>query len=1068
MIKTLVILLAVLLMGASLAADASESMVYQAGSEQNFRPYAFTDSDGQPTGFGPELLRAVAREMDIPLQITPGPWDTLWRKLVAGKLDVLPVVARTAGREPLVDFGLPHTETFDAFFVRQGHPPIKDLAAAAGKKIAVLRSDAAHHQLLEHRIAATVIPVDSIAEGLRQVAAGKYDAMLCSKVIGVLERQEADIQGVTAGPLIPDYKRTFSFAVRKGNTELLEKLDQGLRIIKASGEYERIYRRWLGGDLSESAWWQKTFWQVIGMLGVIVLIMVTGIVTRQALRMDRLQVQNSSPQSPRTFTLAWAWRYALAFLAVTLGGIMYVGLSSWAGSKLTAYVTFYPAILIAALLGGIGPGLFATFFAGSVLEIWILPPPGELAVISKIDQIQLLMFASIGVLMTAVAELSRRNRAKAAAFDRAEALKASEERYRQVVENAMDGIFLADLQGRYQDVNSAGAAMLGYSREEICQLSIADVIAPEDKVRLEEEALRLAGGGPHCSEWKILRRDGSTFVGEVVGRRLPNGRLLGILRDVSERNAMQEALANAKETADRANRAKSVFLANMSHEMRTPLNAIIGLSHLLRGDLDGHPASSRIDQLITASDHLMGLINDVLEFSRIEAGQLVLDINDFCLDDVLKRVVEVLAWPARNKLLQLETEIAADLRKSSFRGDALRLAQVLINLGGNAVKFTDYGSVRLIIEAGEQTAQGTPLQFTVTDTGIGISVEDQQRLFAPFSQVVTEQTRDKGGSGLGLVISQQIVTAMGGRIDVVSIPGTGSSFGFEIVLPPATGQLIAVTANTRRSFSGRRILMAEDDLLSQEIFFEMLENLGCAVEVASDGSEAVELARGGDYDLILMDMRMPRMDGLTAATTIRGLPRHRHTPIVALSANAFGEDRARCLEAGMDGHVAKPVTPERLAAALSQWIPEISAPAEHTHFENSLSRALRDIPCLDIDERRWQGADDVQAYFDLLKRFVLQGQEQMEALRHSIAEGNLPLARDIAHQLKGIAGLLKARTIADLALRTETSLRLSEPLAAVTDNVAACGAALLELTAALGSLSATDHGSSDEDEMWTA
>ena len=256
--------LALATLASSEAAAASPPV--QAGSELDFRPYCFTDKEGQPTGFGVELLKAVAGKMGLHLQVTPGPWDTVWNRLVAGQIDVLPVVARTQGREPLVDFSLPHTETFDAFFVAEGRPPIQSLAAAKGKEIVVLRSDAAHHELLERHFDGTVIPVASIANGLRLIASGKHDAFLCSKLIAVLEREQFGIKGITAGPPIPDYKRTFSFAVRKGNAELLEKLNQGLLIIKASGEYDQIYRRWLTVEEPWRKWLPYFKWTLAGLV----------------------------------------------------------------------------------------------------------------------------------------------------------------------------------------------------------------------------------------------------------------------------------------------------------------------------------------------------------------------------------------------------------------------------------------------------------------------------------------------------------------------------------------------------------------------------------------------------------------------------------------------------------------------------------------------------------------------------------------------------------------------------------------------------------------------------------
>lgn len=267
------LVIAVPQMGDIRAAE-SEPVEVHVGSELEFRPYSFVDSNGQAAGFSADLIRAVANKMGLRIRITTGPWDDMWSGLVAGKFDVLPTVAKTSGREPLVDFSLPHTETFDAFFVRKGRPELPNLAAAAGKEIVVLRSDAAHHQLEERHFDGKVIPVESIPEGMRLVAAGKHDAFLCSKLIGVLECKEAGVEGLEPGPPIPDYKRVFSFAVHKGNTELLEKLNQGLLLVKTSGEYDQIYRRWLTVEEPWRRWVPYLQWAVAAIV-VLALLVVT-------------------------------------------------------------------------------------------------------------------------------------------------------------------------------------------------------------------------------------------------------------------------------------------------------------------------------------------------------------------------------------------------------------------------------------------------------------------------------------------------------------------------------------------------------------------------------------------------------------------------------------------------------------------------------------------------------------------------------------------------------------------------------------------------------------------------
>ncbi|MCX6925678.1 MAG: transporter substrate-binding domain-containing protein [Verrucomicrobia bacterium] len=263
-LRAAVSLVLVVFVGAAFA--AADSPEIRVGSELDFRPYAFTDRDGQATGFSVDLIKAVANAMGLRVRITTGPWDQVWEGLAAGKFDVLPTVARVPGRERFVDFSLPHTETYDAFFVRPGQSAIPNLAAATGKEIVVLRSDAAHHELVQRKFAGKLILADSIPDGLRLVASGRHDAFLCSKLVGVLELQQTGIKGIKPGPPVPDYKRVFSFAVRKGNAELLEKLNQGLLIIKASGEYNQLYRRWLG---VEEPWqqWRRYLWVTLAIAG---------------------------------------------------------------------------------------------------------------------------------------------------------------------------------------------------------------------------------------------------------------------------------------------------------------------------------------------------------------------------------------------------------------------------------------------------------------------------------------------------------------------------------------------------------------------------------------------------------------------------------------------------------------------------------------------------------------------------------------------------------------------------------------------------------------------------------
>ncbi|MFZ2852671.1 MAG: MASE1 domain-containing protein [Rhodocyclaceae bacterium] len=509
--------------------------------------------------------------------------------------------------------------------------------------------------------------------------------------------------------------------------------------------------------------------------------------------------------------------------------------------------------------------------------------------------------------------------------------------------------------------------------------------------------------------------------------------------------------------AEAATQAKSAFLANLSHEIRTPLHVIMGIGHLLRRDLTDVSQKQRLDQLYATSDHLLSMINDVLDLSKIEARRFALECSDFRFDAVVSSVASMVEKGANEKGLPLIFDVAPQILGMTLKGDALRLTQVLVNLCGNAVKFTDQGEVRLRISCLAERADSVALRFTVEDTGIGIALPDQARLFQAFEQADHSSTRKYGGTGLGLAISQELVAMMGGRIRVDSQIGAGSSFGFEVVLLRTTA-IVAETASARSvplatDFHGRLVLLADDHPLGQEILFEMLEDIGCAVDVAADGIDAVECARARRYDLILMDLQMPRMDGLAATRAIRTLPAYRETPIIALTANAFAEDRLLCLDAGMSDHIAKPVTPATLCAVLGKWLPNLVVPDEQAPLcENELSLALLKIPGLDVGHVARRSPEHLADYCALLNRFVQFHGQDMERLREQLTNGEIDAAHVVAHQLKGVAGLIGARRIAALASEITQGLRAKADESVIKNLASECESELASLLEALRTL----------------
>jgi signal transduction histidine kinase/PAS domain-containing protein len=379
-----------------------------------------------------------------------------------------------------------------------------------------------------------------------------------------------------------------------------------------------------------------------------------------------------------------------------------------------------------------------------------------------------------------------------------------------------------------------------------------------------------------------------------------------------------------REQAEAATRAKSAFLANMSHEIRTPMNAILGMAHLMRRDGLTPKQTSQLDKIDVAAGHLLHIINDILDLSKIEAGKLKLVEEIINVSGLLSNIVSILSPRINEKKLRLVVDAAPI--PGALRGDPTRITQSVLNYANNAVKFTESGTITIRTSVVEDTASDVLLRFEVADTGIGIPKESLERLFVAFEQADNSTTREFGGTGLGLAITRRLAQLMGGDAGASSTPGQGSSFWFTARLAKssteaprkAQQQEDEAEALLTRNFGGRRILLAEDDAINREIALELLSDVGLQVDVASDGAQAVDMARRERYELILMDMQMPHVDGLEATRQIRA--RGDEMPIIAMTANAFAEDRLRCEAAGMNDFLSKPVMPQHLYATLLKWL----------------------------------------------------------------------------------------------------------------------------------------------------
>lgn len=630
-----------------------------------------------------------------------------------------------------------------------------------------------------------------------------------------------------------------------------------------------------------------------------------------------------------------------------------------------------------------------------------------------------------------------------------ERLRLSEERFKAIFTLARDPIIAADLDMNLVLFNQAAEAAFGWKAAEIIGEPL-DLLAPprrRDEFRAAFDRFMDGGGaqtaGQGVALW-AMRRNGEEFPAEASLSLIsaPGGMMLAaVVRDVSQQRASQASLerqaaemaALAKRldaaliAAEQASRAKSEFLATMSHEIRTPLNGVLGMTRLLLDQSTVAEQREKLEIINDSGEALRAILDDILDFSKLEAGRVELEAADFDVARVVRSTVALMDSRAQLKGLTLEVEIAADVPKT-VRGDANRLRQILLNLVGNAVKFTETGGVRVLVSAEND---GSALRFVVADTGIGIDAAAQRRLFQDFAQADATVARRFGGSGLGLAICKRLAALMGGGIGVDSEPGRGSRFWVTIPFakalnadagPPCAPAAIANAATERPL----RVLLAEDNCINQMVIGGLLERRGHKVTMAENGVDAVSAARSGGFDVILMDMLMPVMDGVEAARFIRSLPPPTgETPIIALTASVLEGDAQKCRDAGMNDFVSKPVAPDTLYAALATAVrrgPAVAVVA--------INGGAPEPPVL--DRPVWSTLIDAMgqaATPALLDQFAADIGPRVARAAAAGESGDLATAQGDAHDVKSLAATFGLMALAEAAATTERLCRANDKAA---------------------------------------
>ncbi len=911
-------------------------------SDNNFPPYLFRDPDGEVRGYTADVWKLFEKETGIKVTLTAMNWAEAQKKILAGEADAIDLIYRTPAREVLYDFSLPYMHSSSAIFSHESIAGISGIETLHGFRIGVQAGDACIDHLKLKGIT-DIITYRNYTEMIHAANQNNIKIFCMDEFPANYYLYKENVQDRFSKSFIL-FKGYFHRATRKGDTDTLRTIEAGMSTLK-SDDLDRLKEKWLGSKVSFVPYLSYLTWGTafLGLLGLLLgtwnLALRRAVTTKTAamkVALTELRIANQASE------------YANEQLLATLNAIPDLLFKLDANGTYLEVFAREPDELAAPaddLIGRSVHDVLPAEVANTILESI------KAAALTRADHGRLIYLPLNGVdkwfefsttanlhkstgdsyflVLSRDVTLRRQTELEVNRL-KEEALLAEKNKQFQLLFDSAPvamGYLVGD---SIEAVNRHFIDLLGYDRNDI--MTIEDWwprAFPDPAVRADAqtrwsaalERARDNAGVVDNLEYLITTKGGIQLSMLVGGQLMENG-IVATFVDISQLKQIENDLNEARLAAQSANSAKSSFLANMSHEIRTPLNAIIGTGHQMRRV--GLPAdqSARLDKLNAAATHLLRLISDILDLSKIESGKFQLEEVSFNLDTVLTNVRSFVSDKIDSN--QVSLIIDSDSLPGCFIGDETRLQQCLLNYLSNAIKFTRKGQITVRVESLEHDATFAMLRFEVQDTGIGVSPDAVARLFGTFEQAATDTTRLYGGTGLGLSITKQLVELMGGTVGVSSTPGVGSTFWFTAKLGVCSDSMCLQPAREvedaeqviKREYRDSRVLVVEDEPINQGILQFLLEDAGLVVDLADHGEDAVAMAQLTAYTAILMDMQMPVMDGIAATKHIREIGIHRHTPIIAMTANAFSEDRNVCMEAGMDDFLTKPVIPDRLFSAL--------------------------------------------------------------------------------------------------------------------------------------------------------